>query len=178
MQNTVKRLIIGDNLFDKKFAKFSRCQIKTLQSFYIAVLEITKLNLCQIVIFWKTAKYNSPQIFSFYSGCGIFFQIVIVDNLPERNNKVTQHFMMWCSLPLILIVCNLWERSHIVVHYPETPCCVFTPWIMNIFRKIVIISQTVFMQLLVRKSEKLIPYLLYQSDSYISTWRWRLFGDI
>ena len=53
---TVKRLIIDDDLFGeigkfKKFAKISCRQIITLQSLYIAVLEIAKLILCQIVIY-------------------------------------------------------------------------------------------------------------------------------
>ena len=55
---TVKWLIIGDNLFGEigkfnKFAKICCRQIITLQSLYIAVLEITKLIICQIVIFEK-----------------------------------------------------------------------------------------------------------------------------
>ena len=58
---TVKRLINGGDLFGeigefKKFAKISRRQIKTLQSLYIPVLEITKLIICQIVIFEKPAN--------------------------------------------------------------------------------------------------------------------------
>ena len=40
---------------------------KILQSLDIPVLEIAKLICCQIVIFEKNGKYNSRQIFSFYS---------------------------------------------------------------------------------------------------------------
>ena len=45
--------------------------------------------------------------------CGIDLQIVILDNLPERHNKVSlsnptsRDFMLWCPLPWILIVCDL-----------------------------------------------------------------------
>ena len=55
---TVRRLIFGDDLFGeigefKFFSKISCRQIITLQSLYIAVLEIAKLILCQIVVFEK-----------------------------------------------------------------------------------------------------------------------------
>ena len=49
----------------KKFAKINLRQITKSQFLAIQVMEITKFILCQIVI--KTAKYNSCQIFSFYS---------------------------------------------------------------------------------------------------------------
>ena len=70
--DTVKRLIIGDYLFGEigeffKFAKISCHQIGTLQSLDITSVgnrQIKSLPNCHI---WKTAKYNSRQIFSFYS---------------------------------------------------------------------------------------------------------------
>ena len=75
---TVKRLIIGDYLFGEigeffKFAKISCHQIGTLQSLDITSVgnrQIKSLPNCHI---WKTAKYNSRQIFSFYSNIFISF---------------------------------------------------------------------------------------------------------
>ena len=61
---TVIWLIIGDDLFGeigefKKFVKISCHQIITLQSLYIAVLEIAKLTP-------KLSYLKNHQIFSFY----------------------------------------------------------------------------------------------------------------
>ena len=67
---TVKRLIIGYDLFGeigefKKIAKISCRQIITLQALYIAVLEIAKLILCQIVIFEKAPNIIATKYSSF-----------------------------------------------------------------------------------------------------------------
>ena len=72
MNNTVKRLIIGDDLFGeigefKKFAKINRHQnnnIAVLRYSRVGNHQINYLPNCHI---WKTAKYNSRQTFSFYS---------------------------------------------------------------------------------------------------------------
>ena len=85
--DTVKRLIIGDYLFGEiggffKFAKISCHQIETLQSLDITSVgnhQINSLPNCQI---WKTAKYNSRQIFSFYS---IHFAIKIAKLHIDRK---------------------------------------------------------------------------------------------
>ena len=72
IQCTVKRLIIGDYLFDEigeffKFAKISCHQIETLQSLDITSVGNRQINSLPNCHIWKTAKYNSRQIFSFYS---------------------------------------------------------------------------------------------------------------
>ena len=69
---TVKRLIIGDYLFGEigeffKFAKISCHQIETLQSLDITSVGNRQINSLPNCHIWKTAKYNSRQIFSFYS---------------------------------------------------------------------------------------------------------------
>ena len=67
-----KRLIIGDYLFGEigeffKFAKISCHQIETLQSLDITSVGNRQINSLPNCHIWKTAKYNSRQIFSFYS---------------------------------------------------------------------------------------------------------------
>ena len=79
----MKRLIIGDDLFGeigefKKFPKISCHQIITLQSLYIAVLEIAKLILCQIVIFEKppniiSTKYSRFTVYIYKIIGGVLF---------------------------------------------------------------------------------------------------------
>ena len=126
---TVKRLIIGDYLFGEigeffKFAKISCHQIVTLQSLDISSVgnrQINSLPNCQIVTLqsldissvgnrqinslpnchiWKTAKYYSRQIFSFYSTRSINTIFVPHIGMEIRINMSKTDFVylkIWCD---------------------------------------------------------------------------------
>ena len=67
-----KRLIIGDYLF----GEISCHQIKTLQSLDISSVGNRQINYLPNCHIWKTARYNSHQIFLFYSMWLIYYQVL------------------------------------------------------------------------------------------------------
>ena len=141
---TVKRLIIGDYLFDEigeffKFAKISCHQIGTLQSLDITSVgnrQIKSLPNCHI---WKTAKYNSRQIFSFYSNyiyvdhvCGLLSCPQLLKESPGRStswhqvSRPKKHFPKKSRLhpPPPPTHCHCFNYLHFIYSIQKN-CCYF-----------------------------------------------------